>query len=1557
MLWTTLGNLAVGGTTSLMVSVRAPAGGFVTNTATALSVTSDPNLSNNSGQAITTVVAAPTIRFYTDGTFGVIAKAKPVGEPLFVQAVAVGCNLNPTAVETNTITLVSKLTGDVESFQAIESDVNSGKFQILPSVPTANSATATPGNGTMETLQNDTITATILGCGAQSTSTVILIDPGGVVFDSLSNLPLAGATVTVVFAATELPAPVFSYDGVTPAPSTIITGPDGVFVFPVMAAGDYKFLIGPPPSYTFPTTLADGALPTNRVIVVGSRGEVFTLSDANPAVQIDIPLDTASIGTPLFIEKKADRKEAEIGDLVLYTITVRNNQTNSLAGVTLDDRLPAGFAYITNTTRTNGVAAANPTGAPRPRLTFDLGNMAAGELRTVTYRVRVVPGALQGDGKNKAKAHSTVPAGDSNIAVARVIVRAGVFSDKPFLIGKVFVDVNTNKIQDAGEPGVPGVRLYLNNGTYAITDKEGKYSLYGLEAQTHAVKVDETTLPAGWRGEQLTARHNRRGTLYTADLKFGELRKVDFADASNDPAVLDEVKRRISKGDVDVAEVQRVSSVPITTGSQPVAGNGTGLRLGTGEAATAGVLAGPGEYVAPAFGPVLPERTLNSGNSNLPTRPVRPTANGALKIVLPAQDQPADGVTPATIKVLLTDAKGAPITSRIMVTLETSRGRWQTADLDADEPGLQIAVEGGAADVVLLPPGEPGNAKIVATSGSVVADATLAFLPDLRPLIAAGVIEGRMQFHKLSLAKLEPVRSGDVFERELKNWSFSANDGRAVGGARGAVFLKGKIKGDYLLTLAYDSEKDFRDRFMRDIQPDEYYPVYGDSSVRGFEAQSSSQLYVRVDKRKCYALYGDFSTGAESPARGLGQYSRSATGIKTHFENQHGVANVWGMYDSLKQVVEEFRADGTSGPYFFSIRDALENTEKVEILVRDRHQSAVILSSTPLARFVDYEFEPFAGRLLFRAPVPSLDPNLNPVSIRVTYEVDQGGEKFWVAGVDGQLKLTSWMEVGGSLVQDNNPLNEYNLISGNLTLQVLPKTFLLAEVARSQSDVKGTGLGWRAELRRTTDMTDLRLFASRVDDRFDNPSSVISAGREELGGRATHKLTPRDLLVAEAVYTRDGTTGGERWGVSGSYAHRFLNGIQLEAGVRHSEESLVPATPSTTTIAPNTVNAVRARVTTPVPYTTNANVFAEFEQEVSKGERRSITVGGDIQVAPQTRGYFRHEFLTALDSPYDLNGEQKSHRTVFGLQTEYMKDGQLFNEYRMDSGTSGREAEAAIGLRNAWQLRHGLRLNTNFERVEPITEGGDHNVATAAGVGIEYTADPAYRATARIEGRKDDTTASILNTFGYARKLSEDWTLLTRSILNWRGNDTPGQGDLFQARLQLGAAWRQTRTDVWNALGRFEYLYEDDNTTAGSRLRRHAFIFSTHANWQPCANFTLSGRYSQKIVVEDDDTIDDVFGAHLIAGRAMYDVTKRIAVGVNASVFFSDAFRNVQYGLGPEIGFRLNDNVWLDAGYNFAGFHDRDLSGDNYTDHGFWFGMRMQFDERALEFLKPNRQK
>ena len=96
---------------------------------------------------------------------------------------------------------------------------------------------------------------------------------------------------------------------------------------------------------------------------------------------------------------------------------------------------------------------------------------------------------------------------------------------------------------------------------------------------------------------------------------------------------------------------------------------------------------------------------------------------------------------------------------------------------------------------------------------------------------------------------VSPVRTDDAFEREIRRWERQFNNGKANASARTAFFIKGQIKGEYLLTAAYDSDKDTRARLLRDIRPDEFYPVYGDRSLRGFDARSAERLYVRVDKQ------------------------------------------------------------------------------------------------------------------------------------------------------------------------------------------------------------------------------------------------------------------------------------------------------------------------------------------------------------------------------------------------------------------------------------------------------------------------------------------------------------------------------------------------------------------------------------------------------------------------------------------------------------------------------------------------------------------------------------
>ena len=164
------------------------------------------------------------------------------------------------------------------------------------------------------------------------------------------------------------------------------------------------------------------------------------------------------------------------------------------------------------------------------------------------------------------------------------------------------------------------------------------------------------------------------------------------------------------------------------------------------------------------------------------------------------------------------------------------------------------------------------------------------------------------------------------------------------------------------------------------------------------------------------------------------------------------MGNVFAFRDTLRQVVEEFASQG-SGPYGLRNRSALQDSEKVEVLVRDRDQPSRIISVKPLQRLADYTFEPFSGRIVLNQFLGGFDSSLNPVTLRVTYEVDQGGDAFWVVGADGQLRISDSIEIGGSLVQDKNPLAGNRLASANISWRLSPQTMIVAEVAQTSVEV------------------------------------------------------------------------------------------------------------------------------------------------------------------------------------------------------------------------------------------------------------------------------------------------------------------------------------------------------------------------------------------------------------------------------------------------------------------------------------------------------------------------
>ncbi len=257
---------------------------------------------------------------------------------------------------------------------------------------------------------------------------------------------------------------------------------------------------------------------------------------------------TAGVGGTLMLNKIANTVQASIGDSVQYELQVRNAGSAPLAGVTLQDVLPLGFKLVPGTVLI-GVEPAqpkkapNPQGTPGPDLTWVLGNIAAGATLDIYYQVRLGVGADRGNGINRAQAQG-VGGVHSPIATAQVLVTGGAFDTSACVVGKIFVDCNGNRVQDADEPGIPGVRLYFEDGTNLTSDENGNYSICGQRPITHVLKVDATTLPAGSRLVVLSNRNAGDGNSLFVDLRDGELHRADFAEGSCTSKVLEDVKRR-----------------------------------------------------------------------------------------------------------------------------------------------------------------------------------------------------------------------------------------------------------------------------------------------------------------------------------------------------------------------------------------------------------------------------------------------------------------------------------------------------------------------------------------------------------------------------------------------------------------------------------------------------------------------------------------------------------------------------------------------------------------------------------------------------------------------------------------------------------------------------------------------------------------------------------------------------------------------------------------------------------------------------------------------------
>lgn len=296
-----------------------------------------------------------------------------------------------------------------------------------------------------------------------------------------------------------------------------------------------------------------------------------------------------------------------------------------------------------------------------------------------------------------------------------------------------------------------------------------------------------------------------------------------------------------------------------------------------------------------------------------------------------------------------------------------------------------------------------------------------------------------------------------------------------------AFYLKGKIKGKYLVTAQADTQErevselfdgfwdaDPQDIFRR-LDPDQYYPVYGDDSTTYRDVDTQGRLYVRVDWDKSQALWGNFNTGITGTE--YGQYSRALYGGALSWRSR--ASNAWGdpgselkLFGSEAQTApghSEFLGTGGS-LYYLRHTDVLPGSERVVIEIRD-NTTGRVEDRIELQPGADYEIDELQGRIILSDTLSLVtrdnvrritrDTPLDGLTqvLLVDYEyVPRGFDPDEVtAGVRGKHWFGDHVGVGLTYVDENRAGDDYTLMGADLTLQAGRGTYLKLEHSKTEA--------------------------------------------------------------------------------------------------------------------------------------------------------------------------------------------------------------------------------------------------------------------------------------------------------------------------------------------------------------------------------------------------------------------------------------------------------------------------------------------------------------------------
>lgn len=1572
------------------------------------------------------------------------ASSVKAGSPLIIAIDSPSDNRDSSAIESLNFTLDTP-DGDSEVLVLTESSADSGRFigmirtSASPPIPVQHDCVLTVHPGDSIDLEGS---RTNDGTPLAAAPVDVLIDPFGVIFDSGDGSPVSGTRISLVNAVTGQPADVFGDDGVSAFPSTIISGSTvtdaggqiypfgpGDYRFPFTRAGTYRLVFQPPQPFSGPSTASPAELagllrPDGQPfrIIDGSYSRPFVLNDPAP-VRIDIPVDQPGGG--LSLTKTASQQLVAPGDALQYRIAVRgNNSARSTGAITVSDTLPEQMRLRKDSVRYNGEKIAHSVSNDGRTLTAPLPPLARGGSGILTYLLEVRPDANPGTALNRAVATDSRGA-VSAVADSAVRIARDAISERMTIIGRI-TDGGCQTPIEARKP-VAGVRVLLEDGSYSVTDIEGRYHFEGVFPGLHVVQIDPSSLPVGQIPADCAQNARSAGSAISrfVEGQGGTLARADFHTQSGENTARLSVataSRPVAPTDQEAAgtdidwfadESSEIEWLFPAANHNP---RSKAVRVAIKHAGLQSVkLFANGEPVSPlSF-----EGKKKNGDGRMAVslwralpldkrdtiftaeiydeqdvlvkkieRTVHFSASPLRAELLPEKSiLVADGVTRPVIAIRMLDRDGRPSHHGIVGDFEVPAPYFPAVEADAQaakqlsgleraKPVWRIDGDDGIAYIELEPTTASGGLTITLPFRDV--DVTRRqqiqtwLTPGKRPWTMVGFAAGTAGFNTLN-GRLEKLGA------DGENWYTDA---------RIALYAKGRVKGQWLLTLAYDSDKPKDEtRFGGTIDPTAYYTIYADRSERRFEAASVRKLYVKLERPQFYALFGDYETGINTTQ--LTRYNRSFNGVKAEFRNNNVSATAFAADTPFRHRRQEIQGNGLSGPYALAARDILANSERVVIESRDRLRSDKIIESRTLTRHIDYDIDYVAGTLQFREPILSRTSQLDPQFIIVDYEVDGVAQRATNAG--GRITWTNdarTLVVGATSLHDEDDTAKTNVGGVDVRYIPSPNTEVRAEFAASNADAKAGALAknsntttaWLIEAEHHGTKYDLLAYAREQQAGYGvGQTNGAENGSRKYGLDGRLKVA-QSLSLTGSAWQEDYLASDARRQAGRLLAEYQTKALSLRTGVTIANDRLTNGDTANSTIAQ--FGATKRLL--------NNRLELDAQTEVPLGQSESI----DFPARHRATARLAVTDAVNLVGSYEIaSGKSIDARTArVGFDIKPWQGASLIaSANQQNIAENGSRTFAAYGLAQSLPINDHLTVDLTLDGnktlkavdrnrvlnpLQPIASGGF--LGSDGSLAEDFTAITAgatWRSTfwsfaGRGEVRDGATTNRYGLTLSGLRQIGQGRAF--GGAFSWfRATDNRGiETQAISAALSLAHRPDNSRVAILNKLelrsdrvtgaqlGQTGPIGGAALTISGNASSKRV-INSFAINWSPTgkhqgqeldrSEFSLfwGARYVfDKIGQDQLKGLSNVIGADI-----RFDLSKRFDLGIKGTARINPNGSSVSYSGGPAIGISPFENGYISVGYNVVGFHDRDFQEARYTNSGPFVTLRLKFDQNSLAAL------